>query len=243
MVVTDRLQEFRSSLYRCLTGRADELFELTEAVLCAEGPVETLVDLGLIPEHRPGHGALCNGPNCGQIDAARLRERLAALPVPRMFGTRIVLVVDFSPWLRPGAVTCPERMFCHFYGRGRGQSADQRIPGSPTRWWLPWRAARPVEQRFWMQCGWARRRRGRRHGRPAGGCCGPPAKRWALAERGTRRSWCSWTEGYDVARLAFVLADLPVHLVGRLHSDRIMFGPAQRAIPIPAVDGLADTGR
>jgi hypothetical protein len=31
--------------------------------------------------------------------------------------------------------------------------------------------------------------------------------------------------GYDVARLAFVLADLPVHLVGRIRADRIMRGP------------------
>jgi len=31
--------------------------------------------------------------------------------------------------------------------------------------------------------------------------------------------------GYDMARLAFVLADLPVHLVGRIRADRVMFGP------------------
>jgi len=39
----DRLAAFRWELYQCLTVRADALFELADAVLCAEGPVKTLV--------------------------------------------------------------------------------------------------------------------------------------------------------------------------------------------------------
>ena len=34
-----------------------------------------------------------------------------------------------SSWLRPGAATSPERLFCHVYGRGKGQA--QMIPGWP----------------------------------------------------------------------------------------------------------------
>ena len=34
-----------------------------------------------------------------------------------------------SNWLRPGAVTSPARLFCHVYGRGKGQA--QMIPGWP----------------------------------------------------------------------------------------------------------------
>src|SRR5207248_729923 len=37
--------------------------------------------------------------------------------------------VDVSNWLRPDAATSPERMFCHVYGRGKGQA--QMIPGWP----------------------------------------------------------------------------------------------------------------
>ena len=33
----DRLAAFRGELYRCFTARADALFELADAVLCAEG--------------------------------------------------------------------------------------------------------------------------------------------------------------------------------------------------------------
>ena len=54
----DRLAAFRGELYRCFTTRADALSELCDAVLCAEGPVRTLVGLSLVPEHRRGHGAL-----------------------------------------------------------------------------------------------------------------------------------------------------------------------------------------
>ena len=38
----DRLARFRQEFYRCLSRRADELFELTDALLCAGGPVKSL---------------------------------------------------------------------------------------------------------------------------------------------------------------------------------------------------------
>ena len=42
---------------------------------------------------------------------------------------RLMLAVDVSNWLRPDAATSPERLFCHVYGRGKGQA--QMIPGWP----------------------------------------------------------------------------------------------------------------
>lgn len=47
---------FRGDFYECLTARRDELFELVDAVLCADGAVKSAVDLTLLPEHRRGHG-------------------------------------------------------------------------------------------------------------------------------------------------------------------------------------------
>jgi hypothetical protein len=41
------LARFRAVFYGCATARADELFELTDAVLCTDGPVRTLVELAL----------------------------------------------------------------------------------------------------------------------------------------------------------------------------------------------------
>jgi len=39
-----------------MTRRADALFELTEALLCTDGPVKTLAGLSLAPEHRRAGG-------------------------------------------------------------------------------------------------------------------------------------------------------------------------------------------
>jgi hypothetical protein len=58
----DDLDTLRGAFYDCLSLRADALFELTDAVLCAEGPVSTLVGLTLTAEHRRGHGALYDAP-------------------------------------------------------------------------------------------------------------------------------------------------------------------------------------
>ena len=123
----DDLDAFRGTFYDCLSLRADALFELTDAVLCADGPVSTLVGLTLAAEHRRGHGALYDGLGAGRIQVGRLRRSLASLPVPRDQQGRITLAVDVSPWLRPDAATSPDRSFCHVYGRGQGQA--QMIPG------------------------------------------------------------------------------------------------------------------
>jgi len=123
------LSGFRTEVYDCLTRRADELFELTDAVLCVDGPVHALVDLTLVPQHRRGHGAMYDGLNQGRIDVRRLRRTLAGLPLPRFGSRQLVLAVDVSPWLRSDAACSPDRLFCHVYGRAK--SASQLIPGWP----------------------------------------------------------------------------------------------------------------
>jgi hypothetical protein len=125
----DCVAAFRYSFHGCLTRRPDALFELTDAVLCAEGPVSTLVGLSLVPEHRRGHGGLYDGLAAGRIEVARLRRTLAGLPLARERDGRIMLAVDVSPWLCSDAVTSDGRSFCHVYGRGKGNA--QLIPGWP----------------------------------------------------------------------------------------------------------------
>ena len=123
------LNRFRQAFYDCLTTRTDGLFELADAVLCTDGPVRTLVGLSLAPEHRRGHGGLYDAINNGRIEINRLRTALATLPLPRATDGRLVLAVDVSPWLRPDANTCPDRSFCHTYGRGKNE--HRMIPGWP----------------------------------------------------------------------------------------------------------------
>ncbi|SDN20536.1 DDE superfamily endonuclease [Actinacidiphila guanduensis] len=123
------LSRFRTDFYDCLTARADALFELTDAVLCTDGPVRSLVDLAPAPEHRRGHGSPYAGLNRGRVDVARLWRVLAEVPLPRAADGQLVLAADVSPWLRPDAGTVPDRLFCHTYGRGSAK--HQMMPGWP----------------------------------------------------------------------------------------------------------------
>ena len=72
------LREFRSELYACLTSRADALFELADAVLCADHAVTSLVQLCLEPEFTRGHGALYDALAAGRIDEEKLFSLLAS---------------------------------------------------------------------------------------------------------------------------------------------------------------------
>jgi hypothetical protein len=98
-------------------------------VLCAEGPVRSLVELSLVGEHRRGHGGLYAGLAHGRLDIDRLRRAVIAGPVPRAADGRLVLAVDITCWLRPEAHTTPARTLCHTYGRGRDQ--HMMVPGWP----------------------------------------------------------------------------------------------------------------
>jgi hypothetical protein len=69
------LREFRARLYACLTSRPDALFELCDAVLCADHAVTSLVQLSLEAEFTRGHGALYDALAAGRID----EEAFAAL--------------------------------------------------------------------------------------------------------------------------------------------------------------------
>ena len=218
------LTAFRSEFYRCLTARADALFDLADAVLCADGPVRMLAALSLEPEHRRGHGAACDAVNAGRAGIARLRWSLAALPLPAWADGRIRLAVDVSNWLRPDAVTSPERMFCHVYGRGKGNA--QMIPGWPysfvaalepgrTSWTSVLDAVRlgPADDETEVTVTQVRqvvtRLIAAGHWRP-----------------GDPDMLIVFDAGYDVTRLAWLLADLPVEVLGRLRSDRVPYFPA-----------------
>jgi len=55
----------------------------------------------------------------------RLRAALAGLTLPRAGDGRLMLAVDVIAWLRPDAVTSPDRLFCHVYGRAASTAAPQ----------------------------------------------------------------------------------------------------------------------
>lgn len=220
----DELAGFRLDFYDCLSSRCDALFELVEAVLCAAGPVRSLVDMALCAEMRRGHGGLYDAVNAGRVEVARLSMVIAGLPVPRAGDGRIVLAVDVSNWLRPDAACCPERLFCHVYGRGKGNA--QMIPG----WPYSFVAALETGRTSWTALLDAQR-------------LGPADDVAEVTASQLRRvierliAAGHWRDGdpdilivadagYDIPRLALVLADLPVLVMGRLRSDRVFCFPA-----------------
>jgi hypothetical protein len=71
----DVLSRFRVEFYESLYARADVLFELTDAVLCTDGPVKTLVELSLAHEIRRGHGALDAALDKGWSTSPRCASR------------------------------------------------------------------------------------------------------------------------------------------------------------------------
>ncbi len=223
------LSRFRIDFYDALWNRRDELFELTDALLCADGPVKSLVDLVLAPEHRRGHGAMYDAVNSGYLDVDQLRRSLAGLSLPRAAGGLIVLAVDVSPWLRSDAGSSPERLFCHIYGRGRNSA--QLIPG----WPYSFVAALETGRHSWTAILDAVRLG------PADDTTAITATQLrGVVERliaagqyhaGEPRILIVIDAGYDIPRLAYVLADLPVELLGRLRSDRVMRLPAPPRCP------------
>ena len=218
------LAAFRGELYRCFTRRADALFEVADAALCKQDRVHMLAELSLEPECRRGHGGVFDAVSAGRVQVARLRVALAGLPLPAWDDRRIRLAVDVSNWLRPDAEASPERLFCHCYARGKGNA--QMIPGWPyslvaalgpgrTSWTLPLDAVRlgPADDATGVTAAQVR----------------------GVVERiiaaghwrdGDPDILAVFDSGYDLTRLAWLLAGLPVEVMGRLRSDRVMYFPA-----------------
>ena len=194
--------------------------------------------LSLAGTFRRGHGGLYDALSSGRVDADRLRRLLAGRPIKRVRG-RIVLAVDVTGWLRPDANCSPGRLYCHVTGHGRGQ--DQMVPG----WAYSFIAAVEPGATSWTQILDAQR-------------LGPDddaAEITALQVRctverlvgaGQHRSGDApiaivVDAGYDVPRLAYQLRDLPVVVIGRLRSDRVLYraAPAYVGVGRPQRHGTA----
>jgi hypothetical protein len=219
-----RLAGFRRELYLSLGMRRDALFEICDAVLCKPERVLMLAELCLEPECRRGHGGVYDALNSGDIVIGRLRMALSAIPLPEWGDGRIRLAADVSNWLRPDAETSPERLFCHCYARGKGNA--QMIPGWPyslvaalepgrTSWTLPLDAVRlgPADDATEVTAAQLRDVVTRIIA----------SGQW---KPGDPDILAVLDSGYDLTRLAWLLAGLPVEVAGRLRSDRVMYFPA-----------------
>jgi DDE superfamily endonuclease len=220
------LSRFRRGFYDSLTRRADALFELTDALLCADGPVASLAELSVELVHRRGHGAMYDALVAGRIDAARLRRALTGLDLPRGADRQLTIAIDVTPWPRPDAECSPGRLHCHRPCRCDG--VRQTIPGWPyqvavalaggrSSWTWPLDVVRlgPDDDLTAVTAAQIR----------------------ALVARLTQAG--QWRPddppilfvvdaGYDVVRLSWLLGEVPVRLLGRVRADRVVYGPAGR---------------
>lgn len=118
---TSLLAGFRAGLYDCLTGWADALFETSDALLAAPGPVTSVPRLSLEGCFRRSHGSLYKALDRGRLDVDALRRLLVT---NRPADWPQVFAVDATTWDRCDAETSPER---GFYYHASKHSAGQPI--------------------------------------------------------------------------------------------------------------------
>jgi hypothetical protein len=167
---------------------------------------------------------LYDAVNHGRIEIDRLRVALAGVSLPRAADGRLVLAVDVRPWLRPDAATSAQRLFCHVYGRAKNQA--QLIPGWPYSFVAALEPGRTSGTAMLDVL---------RLGPADDATAVTAAQLRAVVDRLiTAGQWKAGDPeilivadaGYDITRLAWLLADLPVILLGRLRSDRVLRLPA-----------------
>jgi hypothetical protein len=144
---TEVLVAFRSALHGTFTAWPDALFELTDAALCAVGPVSSVPSLSLEPEFTRSHGSLYKALAKGRIDTDRLRALLVANRPERWPS---VFAVDASTVERCDAETSPERGF--YYSASRHSAGQPIVAGWHYQWicqlsWAPDSWTAPLDVR------------------------------------------------------------------------------------------------
>jgi DDE superfamily endonuclease len=176
-----------------------------------------------------GWGSLYAGLARGRVDADRLRHALAAGPLPRAADGRLVLAVHVTCWLRPEAHTSPQRILCHTYGRGK--DTHIMVPGWPysivvaletgrSSWTAPLDAVRlaPGDDAATVTAQQVRQVVIRLI----------EAGHW---QPGDPEIMLVADAGYDGPRLAFLLQNLPVVVLVRMRSDRVLRRPTPTHLP------------
>jgi hypothetical protein len=221
-----RLAAFRGELHGCFSRRADALSELTDAILCADGPVRSPAELSVEPEFRRGHGSVYDALAGGRIDAGRLRRlQVAAMPEPAA-GDPLMFGIDVTPLPRPDAVFADEMVMVQV----RGAGGDRYLPG----WPLSVLAGVHWGSSSWVDAIEARRLRpGEDHaGATVAQITGLLAGLAATGKwkPGDPPPLVLLDAGYPATDVSHALAGQPVQVLVRLRSDRVFYtDPAPRA--------------
>jgi hypothetical protein len=220
-----RLSTFRAELHACFPRRADALFELGDALLCAQTPLPSLPHLSLEPVCRRGWGSVYAALARGRIDPERLRDLLVRV-LPD--ADPLVFAVDVTTWPRCDAECSPERGY--YYHPSRHSAGQPIIAG----WAFQWIAQLGFERDSWTAPVDARRLQ------PLDDTDQTAAAQVrALLGRlgdGGPVPLVVFDAGYDSAQLTLDLAEERVAVLVRLRADRCFY-----ADPLPPPPGK--TGR
>ena len=139
------LVTFRRDLYATFRSWGDALFELSDALVCASGPLTSLPGLSLEPEFSRSHGSLYKALERGEIDADALRRLLVR---NRPVDWPMVFAVDASTVERCDAECSPERGF--YYSASRHSAGQPIVAGWHYQWicqlsWAPDSWTAPVD--------------------------------------------------------------------------------------------------
>jgi hypothetical protein len=219
-----RLGAFRAELHACYTRRADALFELGDALLCAQ-TLSSLPHLSLEPVCRRGWGSVYDALSSGRVEVERLRDLLvSSLPD----ADPLVFAVDVTTWPRCDAECSPERGY--YYHPSRHSAGQPIIAG----WAWQWICQLSLDRDSWT----APVDAARLH--PLDDTDQQAAVRVrALLGRlgdGGPVPLVVFDAGYDSAQLTLDLAEAPVAVLVRLRADRCFY-----ADPPPRAPGA--TGR
>jgi Transposase DDE domain len=220
-----RLGGFRTELHACFPRRADALFELADALLCAQPPLLSLPHLSLEPVHQRGWGSAYAALARGEVDAERLRDLLVSvLPA----ADPPVFAVDVTTWPRCDAECSPARGY--YYHPSRHSAGQPIVAGWAFQWICQLSFARdswtaPVDAR-------------RLHPLEDTDQTAAAQVRALLARLPASQALPLFVfdGGYDSAQLSLDLAEQRVAVLVRLRSDRCLY-----ADPPPRPPG--STGR
>src|SRR5215208_3031033 len=123
-----QLSQFRSELHACFPCRADALFELGDALLCAPA-ITSVARLSLEPSHRRGWGSAYDALASGRINVDWLRDLLVRVLPP---ADPLVFAVDVTTWPRCDAECSPERGF--YYHPSRHSAGQPIVAGWAYQW-------------------------------------------------------------------------------------------------------------
>jgi hypothetical protein len=215
-----RLGAFRAELHACYSRRADALFELGDALLCAQA-VPSLPHLSLEPVHQRGWGSVDAALARGEVDAERLRDLLVSV-LPS--ADPPIFAVDVTTWPRCDAECSPSRGY--YYHPSRHSAGQPIVAG----WAFQWICQLGFDRDSWTAPVDARRLHPLEDTDQTAA-----AQIRALLERLPASQVLPlfvFDGGDDSAQLTLDLADAPAAVLVRLRSDRCFYAdppPAARS--------------